>query len=86
LEIACLRISGYISELRPRFLRGERGWEPAMSKQELQAILAAMEHVRRANTATPEAARQFLKDEGFLTPEGEIAQPYQPSSSNSAQS
>jgi hypothetical protein len=56
-----------------------------MSKQELQAILIAMEHVRRANTGTPEAARQFLKDEGFLTPEGEIAQPYKPRSLNPAQ-
>jgi hypothetical protein len=57
----------------------------AMSKQELQAILTAIRHVRRANTGTREAARQFLKDEGFLTPEGEIAQPYQPPSLKPAQ-
>jgi hypothetical protein len=49
-----------------------------MGRQELQEILAAMDRVRQANTSSPEAARQFLKDEGFLTPEGEIAQPYEP--------
>jgi hypothetical protein len=49
-----------------------------MSKQELQDLLAAMDRVREANTASPEAARQFLKDEGFLAADGAIAQPYQP--------
>jgi hypothetical protein len=57
-----------------------------VSRQELQQILAAMDRVRQANTGSPEAARQFLKDEGFLTPEGEIAQPYEPLPPKPAQS
>jgi hypothetical protein len=52
--------------------------ESVMSRQELQELLAALDRVRQANTGSPEAARQFLKDEGFLTAEGEIAQPYEP--------
>ncbi len=47
-----------------------------MSKQELAEFLVALEQVRAANTASPEKARQFLKDEGFLTESGEIAEPY----------
>jgi hypothetical protein len=49
-----------------------------MSRQELQEFLAAMDRLRQLNTRSPEAARQFLRDEGFLTPEGKIAQPYEP--------
>jgi hypothetical protein len=49
-----------------------------MSRQELREFLAAMDRLRQVNTRTPEAARQFLQDEGFLTPEGKIAPPYQP--------
>ncbi len=47
-----------------------------MSKQELQEFLAAMERIRAANTASPEKARQFLKEEGFLTEDGSVAEPY----------
>ena len=50
-----------------------------MSNQELQEFLAAMEQIRVANTASPEQARQFLKDEGFLTEEGAVAELYAPS-------
>jgi hypothetical protein len=46
-----------------------------MSKQTLQEILAAMDRVRTANS-TPEKAREFLKQEGFLKPDGTVAQPY----------
>jgi hypothetical protein len=49
-----------------------------MSRQELQEFLAAMDRIRQVNTRSPEGARQFLQDEGFLTPEGGFAQPYQP--------
>jgi hypothetical protein len=49
-----------------------------MHRQELQEFLAAMDRLRQVNTRSPEAARQFLQDEGFLTPEGKIAQPYEP--------
>jgi hypothetical protein len=54
-----------------------------MSEQELREFLLAMEQVRLANTASPEMARQFLKEEGFLTDNGEIAEPYVPVKSNS---
>ena len=47
-----------------------------MSKQELQEFLIAMERLRVANTATPEKARQFLIEEGFLTADGKVAEPY----------
>jgi len=47
-----------------------------MSNQELQEFLAAMERIRVANTASPEKARQFLKEEGFLTADGTVAEPY----------
>ena len=47
-----------------------------MSRQELQEFLVAMEQVRAANTASPERAREFLKEEGFLTEEGAVAEPY----------
>jgi len=49
-----------------------------VNKQELEEMLAAMDRLRQANTRSPEAARQFLTEEGFLTPEGKIAPPYQP--------
>jgi hypothetical protein len=47
-----------------------------MSKQELQEFLLAMERLRVANTASPEKARQFLKEEGYLTEDGKVAEPY----------
>lgn len=47
-----------------------------MSNQELQEFLVAMERLSAANAASPEKARQFLKEEGFLTQEGTIAEPY----------
>ncbi len=47
-----------------------------MSKQKLEEFLAAMARLRAANLASPEKARQFLKEEGFLTENGDIAEPY----------
>ena len=47
-----------------------------MSEQELKEFLIAMERVRSANTASPEKARQFLKEEGLLTEDGSLAEPY----------
>ena len=57
-----------------------------MSNQDLQQILAAINQVRAANTASPEAARQFLKDEGFLANDGTVAQPYALLFDNNSQS
>jgi hypothetical protein len=47
-----------------------------MSEHDLQEFLAAMKRLRAEHTATPEQARQFLKEEGFLTETGEVAEPY----------
>ena len=50
--------------------------EETMSEQELREFLAKMAQLRAANTATPEQASQFLKAEGFLAPDGTVAEPY----------
>ena len=47
-----------------------------MSKEQLQELLEAMERVRAEHAATPERARQFLQQEGYLTETGELAEPY----------
>lgn len=47
-----------------------------MSEQEVKEFIAAMKELRVANTASPETARQFLKDAGYLTPDGKVAEPY----------
>ena len=49
-----------------------------MTEQELKELLAAMERVRAEHASTPEKARQFLIEEGFLTENGELAEPYKP--------
>jgi len=35
-----------------------------------------MERLRKENTSSPEKARRFLYEEGFLDANGEVAQPY----------
>jgi hypothetical protein len=50
--------------------------EDTMSEQELREFQLAMERVRVANTASPEMARRFLQEEGFLTESGDVAEPY----------
>jgi hypothetical protein len=35
-----------------------------------------MERLRKENTSSPEKARKFLKEEGFLDENGEVAKPY----------
>ena len=47
-----------------------------MSEQELRDFIDAMKRLREANTASPEIARAFLKEEGFLDEDGEVAEPY----------
>jgi hypothetical protein len=47
-----------------------------MSDQELREFQAAMERLRRENTSSPEKARRFLYEEGFLDANGEVAPPY----------
>lgn len=55
----------------------------AMSEQELELVLATIQRVRVANTATPEQARSFLQNEGVLTETGELAAPYNAKSDQS---
>ena len=47
-----------------------------MSKEDLRQFLEAMVQVRQAHTSTAATARQFLQEEGFLTAQGDVAQPY----------
>lgn len=47
-----------------------------MSEQEFQVLLAAIQRFDARHTATPEAARRILQEEGVLTDSGEIAEPY----------
>jgi hypothetical protein len=47
-----------------------------MSKEELEKFLAAIKQVGAANTASPEAARNFLEKAGYLNKDGSVADPY----------
>jgi hypothetical protein len=47
-----------------------------MSEQELREFKAAMAKLRLENTASPEKAAQFLKEEGFLDENGEVSKRY----------
>ncbi len=47
-----------------------------MTEQEFRAFLVAVERFDARHTASPEAARKALQDEGVLTAQGEIAEPY----------
>jgi hypothetical protein len=47
-----------------------------MNKEELKQFLQAMAELRLANTSSAATARQFLHKEGFLTKEGDVAEPY----------
>ncbi|NBC32482.1 MAG: hypothetical protein GVY13_07375 [Alphaproteobacteria bacterium] len=49
-----------------------------MTKAELEEFLDVMRAVNREHTATPEKARAFLREEGFLDENDEIAEPYRP--------
>jgi len=55
----------------------------AMSEQELELVLATIQRVHAANTATPQQARSFLRQEGVLTETGELAEPYNDTSDRS---
>jgi hypothetical protein len=47
-----------------------------MSEAELKQFLEAMAQVRQANTSSAASARQFLREEGYLTEQGRVARPY----------
>jgi hypothetical protein len=47
-----------------------------MSKEDLEKFLVAVKQVSEANTSSPEAARTFLKKEGYLNKDGSVADPY----------
>jgi hypothetical protein len=48
----------------------------SMSKEELKQFLEAMVQLRQTHAFTAAAARRFLQEEGFLTEQGDVAQPY----------
>ena len=48
----------------------------AMSEEELAKFLAVVEQISQANTASPEAARDFLKKSGYLNEDGSVAAHY----------
>jgi hypothetical protein len=50
--------------------------EVIMGQDELREFIEATRAVRLANTASPEAAREFLIREGLLTPEGKLPEQY----------
>ena len=54
----------------------------SMSKEELEEFLAAVERVREVNTASPEAARRFLEEAGYLNKDGSVADPYKSAQSS----
>jgi hypothetical protein len=47
-----------------------------MNEHELKEFIARMAELRAANTASPEKARAFLQEEGYLTEAGKVAEPY----------
>ena len=47
-----------------------------MTKEELDRFLAAVKQVGAANTASREAVRNFVEQEGYLNKDGSIASQY----------
>jgi len=47
-----------------------------MSEKQLKEFLKSMERVRKAHATTPKKARQFLREEGILTPSGRLTDRY----------
>jgi hypothetical protein len=47
-----------------------------VTEKELAEFMAAAERTRIEHTSSPEKARQFLMDSGYLDKDGEIAPPY----------
>jgi hypothetical protein len=59
-----------------------RGQSVFMSKEDLAKFLAAVAQVSEVNTASPEAARNFLEEAGYLNRDGSIADPYKSAQSS----
>jgi hypothetical protein len=53
-----------------------------MTKEELAEFLAAVEQVRETVTASPEAARDFLKKAGYLNQDGSVSDHYKSAQSS----
>jgi hypothetical protein len=49
-----------------------------MNRSEAAQNIREMRRFRREVTASPEAARQALKEAGIMTEDGHIADPYKP--------
>lgn len=47
-----------------------------MSDEELKATLEALERLRKEHEGSPEKARAFLVEAGFITPDGKLTEHY----------
>jgi len=47
-----------------------------MSDEELQATLEGLKKLSEEHAASPEKARAFLVEAGFITPDGELTENY----------
>jgi hypothetical protein len=47
-----------------------------VNREELAKFMVAIQQVREANTASPEAARSFLECEGYLNKDGTVTDHY----------
>jgi hypothetical protein len=47
-----------------------------MNDEDLKATLEALEKLRREHAGSPEKARAFLVEAGFITPDGELTENY----------
>lgn len=47
-----------------------------MSEKDLRDLLQALKDVTAEHASSKEKAQEFLRNEGVLTPTGELAEPY----------
>jgi len=47
-----------------------------MSEKDLRDLLQALKDVAAEHASSREKAQEFLQNEGALTPDGELAEPY----------
>ena len=47
-----------------------------MSEKDLRDLLQALKNVTAGHASSREKAQQFLQNEGVLTPNGELIEPY----------
>ena len=50
----------------------------SVTEEDVLKFIEALARLRQEHAGSPEKARQFLKDSGYLTEDGEVAYPYAP--------